>query len=236
MEVHAGWENVDVKGSVMPTYVARPDGTSAHPALLIAQHAPGVNGFMQAIAQRFAAAGYVSIAPDLFHREPAETADDTRARVQRLRDDEVIVDFQAALAYARGLDEVVPERIGIVGFCIGGRIAHVTASAIGGLAAGVLFYPAYLTVAWGDGPTAFDRSAGIQCPLLAILGADDHNPTREEAERFDEELTRLGKPHEFRFFDGAGHAFLDDSQPDRYRETAAQQAWETTIIWLNKNL
>ena len=220
----------------MATYIARPEGTGVRPALLLAAHAPGVNQFMQDMAVRFAEAGYLAIVPDIFHREPSETAGDTKARVQRLRDDDVIVDFQAAHSYARDLDGVDPARIGVVGFCIGGRIAHVAASANDGLAVGVLFYPANMTVAWGDGPTAFDRSAGIRCPLLGILGADDHNPTREEAERFGEELSALGKQHEFAFFDGAGHAFMDDSQAERYREDAARQAWETTISWLNKNL
>ena len=93
-----------------------------------------------------------------------------------------------------------------------------------------------MDMGWGGGPTVIDRLPGIGCPILAFFGAKDANPSPEMMRRLDAELTRLGKEHDFRDFPEAGHAFMNYTNPEFYREAVAEQAWELTLEFLAARL
>src|SRR3972149_3646496 len=116
----ARWDSVTVDGETMRCYVAVPAGEGPFPAVVVIQHAGGVDGFVQEMADRFAAAGYVAIAPELYHRQDPESGEDMLTRMGRLRDVEVVRDVSAAIEHAGRLDEGAADRIGIAGVCMGG--------------------------------------------------------------------------------------------------------------------
>ncbi|KKK51410.1 hypothetical protein LCGC14_3115240, partial [marine sediment metagenome] len=175
------------------------------PGVIVAQHAGGVDEFIQTMSDRIAAAGYVAIAPELYHRDP-NPEDNPLVRMGRLRDANIVTDVNAAFKHAKGLEEVAEERIGIVGFCMGGRVAYLMATHIPALRAAVVFYGGNIMVPWGEGPAPFDGTEEIKCPVLGLFGEEDTNPSPADVAKIDAELTRLDRTHEFRSYSGAGHA------------------------------
>lgn len=217
------WDTTQVQGQSMRIYLGLPAGPGPHPVVLIAQHRGGVDEQIQDAVHRLHRDGYIVAAPELFHRQAADT--DLSQRTSLLLDDEILADLNATLAHLKGLP-VLLGPIGIAGFCMGGRVAYLAAGAMPELKAAVVFYGGNTMKALGDGPSPFARSANIQCPVLGFFGADDTNPSPADVQALSAELTRLGKWHEFHSYRDAGHAFHDFMIADRYRPRAARASWE----------
>ena len=218
----------------MRCYVSAPEGAGPFSGVIVAQHAGGVDEFIQTMSDRIAAAGYVAIAPELYHRDP-NPEDNPLARMGRLRDANIVTDVNAAFKHAKGLKEVAEERIGMVGFCMGGRVAYLTATNIPALRAAVVFYGGNIMVPWGEGPAPFDGTDRIRCPLLGLFGEEDTNPSPADVAKIDAELTRLGRRHEFQSYSGAGHAFMNEGRPS-YRKERAGEAWAKCLGWFERYL
>src|SRR5512138_3337553 len=126
--------------------------------------------------------------------------------------------------------------LGVLGFCTGGRNAYLAAGARPQFwkAAGV-FYGGNIMKAWGDGPSPFDRTSQIACPMIGLFGADDPNPTPADVAAIDAELRRFGKPHEFHVYPGAGHAFLNFMN-GRHRPVQAADAWFRLLAFFRQHL
>ena len=229
------WDNVTVDGSTMRCYVSAPTGSGPFAAVVVIQHAGGVDGFIQTMTDRFAAAGYVAVAPDLYHREDPNNSDDALTRMGRLRDGSIVPDVNAAIEHLKGLPNARADRIGITGFCMGGRVAYLMATHSPDLRAAVVFYGGNIMVPWGQGPPPFDRSERIQCPLMGLFGEEDANPSPADVAKIDAELTRLGKAHEFHSYPGAGHAFMVEGRPS-YRQHVAEDAWAKCLGWFQRYL
>lgn len=227
------WDTVTVEGSDMRCYVSEPESTPA-PVVVVIQHAGGVDDFIQAMSDRFAGAGFLAIAPDLYHRDP-NTGDDPLTRMGRLRDPSIVADVRAAVEHVTGLEAAAAGRIGITGFCMGGRVAYLMATHLPDLKAAVVFYGGNILVPWGDAPAPFDRSESLGCPVLGLFGAEDPNPNPEDVAKIDAELSRHGVQHEFHSYAGAGHAFMNEGRPS-YREDAAADAWEKCVAWFRRHL
>jgi len=228
------WDTVTVEGDTMRCYVSLPEGAGPFSGVIVAQHAGGVDEFIQTRSDRLAAAGYVAIAPELYHRDP-NSEDNPLVRMGRLRDADIVADVNAAFAHLKGLEEVAAERIGITGFCMGGRVAYLMATHIPALRTTVVFYGGNIMVPWGEGPAPFDGTGRIQCPLLGLFGEEDTNPSPADVAKIDAELTRLGKTHEFHSYSGAGHAFMNEAQPS-YRKETAEDAWAKCLGWFERYL
>jgi carboxymethylenebutenolidase len=230
------WDQVTVDDSPMWCHLHVPVGAGPFPGVVVIMHAPGVDGFIQGICERLALAGYAAIAPDLYHRETEEQAKDPPLqRMARLQDDQIVRDVNAALEHLRSLKEVDRERVAIMGFCMGGRVAFMMACLNPAFRACVDFYGGNKMVAWGEGPAPFDLASQLSCPMLGLYGQEDTNPSPADVARLDEELTRLGKPHEFHMYPGAGHAFMNEDRPS-YRHDAAQDAWRKVMDFLAQHL
>lgn len=229
------WDTVQVNGGAMRCYLSTPERPGPSPAVVVIQHASGVDDFIQTMTDRIAAAGYVGIAPDLYHREDANTSDDALARMGRLRDANVVQDVNAAIEHLKSLPEARADRIGITGFCMGGRVAYLMAAHHPDLRATVVFYGGNIMVPWGKGPAPFDLTERIRCPLMGLFGEDDGNPSPADVAKLDAELTRLGKAHEFHSYPGAGHAFMTEGRPG-HREDAAENAWSKCLAWFERHL
>jgi carboxymethylenebutenolidase len=229
------WDDVQVGGQTMRCYLALPAGPGPHPAVVVIQHAGGVDPFVQSMTDRVAEAGFVGCSPDLYHREGSGSSDDALTRMSRLRDNTIIEDVDAAIAHLESLPEADGSRIGITGFCMGGRVAYLMATQRPGLRASVVFYGGNIMVPWGDGAAPFDMSDRIACPVLGLFGADDGNPNQADVAKLDAELTRLGKKHEFHSYPGAGHAFMSEDRLS-YRPDAATDAWTRCTAWFREHL
>lgn len=219
----------------MSCYVSVPSGAGAHPAVVVIQHAGGVDEFVRSMTDRLAESGFVGVAPDLYHREDPHRSDDAMTRMGRLRDASITADVNSAMQHAAGLPEVDRDRLGITGFCMGGRVAYLMAASNPAFRASVVFYGGNIMVPWGQGPAPFDVSSQIGCPILGLFGEDDPNPNPADVAKIDAELTRLGKLHEFHSYPGAGHAFMNEGRPS-YREDVANDAWTRCIDWFSRYL
>jgi carboxymethylenebutenolidase len=228
------WDTVTVDGSEMRCYVTTPSDTPA-PVVVVIQHAGGVDDFIQTMTDRIAEAGFVGISPDLYHRDDPNSGDDAMTRMSRLRDNTIVQDVNAAIEHVKTLPEAQGDRIGITGFCMGGRVAYLMACHRPDLRAAVVFYGGNIMRPWGDGPAPFDLTERIQAPVLGLFGEEDGNPSPADVQQIDEELTRLGKPHEFHSYPGAGHAFMNEGRPS-YREDAANDAWPKCVAWFERHL
>lgn len=220
----------------MAVYGALPAASGPHPGLVVVQHAPGLDTFMQTMVRRLAEAGYATVAPDLYHRQAAAGFAGLE-RMGRLKDIEVEADVKATVDYLADETGVDGDRLGALGFCMGGRVAYLAAAADPRFKAAVLYYGGNIRKPWGEGvPTPFDRTAQIGCPLLAHFGAEDTNPSPQDMQALDAELTRHGKAHAFHVYAGAGHAFMNFTNAERYREAASEASWPRTLEFLARHL
>lgn len=230
----SSWEKVSEKDSLR-AYVSLPAGPGTAPAIVVIQHQGGVDSFVQNMTKRIADAGYVAAAPDLYHRDGPECRDDGPTRRARLQDASVIEDVNATVEFLQRHSAVKGDRLGIVGFCMGGRVVYLMASASAKFGAGVAYYGGNIFSPWGTGPSPFERTAKIQCPLMGHFGAEDRNPSPEDMRKLDAELTKFKKAHEFFSYDGAGHAFMDDSR-ESYRRNADEASWPRTLQFFARHL
>ena len=230
-------DKLTVGGSEMDMYAALPDGSGPHPAVVIAFHVGGLDDFDRKMADQLAEAGFVAVVPDLFHRFSKEVMDGPRLdRLGHLKDAEIIADMNAAVDFLTANSAIKDDRIGVTGFCMGGRIAWLMAASNQIFKCTVPFYGGNIMGNWGLGDTPFSMTNNINCPMLFHFGAEDGNPSVADRDTFDAELKRLGKDFEFHTYAGAGHAFMDHTNPDRYHEASAAAAWPRTIDFFNNHL
>lgn len=229
------WETVQSDGGGMRCYVATPEGAGPHPAVVVIQHAGGVDEFVRGMTDRFSGAGYYAIAPDLYHRDDPNTGDDPLTKMGRLRDVRIITDVNATVEHVKAQGEADAGRIGITGFCMGGRVAYLMAAQNDALSAAVVFYGGNTMVSWGEGVPPLEQTAKIGCPVMGLFGEDDGNPNPADVAKIDAELTKHGIEHEFHSYAGAGHGFMAEGRPN-YREEAAREAWQQCTRWFDGHL
>ena len=153
----------------------------------------------------------------------------------RLRDATIIQDINAAIGFLQSHPAVGSSKIGIVGFCMGGRIVQLMSAANREIKAGVMYYGADPFSAWGDGPSPYERIKDISCPIQGHFGEEDKNPSPADMRKLDAEFTRLGKAHEFFSYPNAAHAFANFGSGN-YREHAANASWPRTFGFFEKHL
>ena len=234
----SSWEKVQVNGAEMDVYASFPDGSGPFPAVLVAQHAPGVDKFIQDIADKLAGAGYAAVAPDLFHRITDEMVESTgKSKRDQLSDPEIIEDINATVGFLTGHSSVESDRIGVTGFCMGGRVTWLAAATNPVFKAAVPYYGGNIMVPWGSATQApFARASGIKCPVLFHFGEIDENPSQEDMLVFDAELTKHGVQHQFYTYPGANHAFMNPANPPRYQRAAAEMSWPRTVDFFAQHL
>lgn len=229
------WETTEVSGSAMRIYLGAPQAPARQAGIIVAQHAGGVDAQMQDVVHRLHREGYVVAAPELFHRLSEDAANASApSRSTLLKDCEILTDINATIAHLRA-GSLPTGPIAIIGFCMGGRVSYLAATAIAELKAAVVFYGGNTMKAMGEGPSPFDRSPDIRCPIMGFFGAEDTNPSPADVQKIDAELTRLGKWHEFHTYQDAPHAFHNFTG-ERYRERAARSSWAGMLAFLSDQL
>lgn len=231
---------VDTPDGPMPVYRAKPDdGEEVKGAVIVIQEAFGVNGHIEDVTRRFAAAGYHAVAPHLFHRAGGGTApyDDFSKAMPLfagLTDDAILDDVDALVA-AFGERNFPPERIGIVGFCIGGRITFLVA-ARRRLGAAVGFYGGGIVRSrFPQFPPLIDEAAGLQTPWLGLFGDRDESIPVDHVEQLRGALDAADPATEIVRYADADHGFHCDERPS-YERDAATDGWRRTLAWFDAHL
>ncbi len=230
------------QGDTIDAYAARPFGGGPYPAVVVVHHAPGWDEATKEITRKLAHHGYVGVSPNLHHREGPGTPSENSATVRAaggVPDDRCMGDIKGAMAYIRGLP-YHNGKIGIIGFCSGGRQTFIAACSVPGLDAAVdcwggrvIAKPAEITERQPVSPITL--APRMQAPLLGIFGNDDASPDPDQVNKIEAELQRLDKVHEFHRYDGAGHGFFAVDRPN-YRPVQATDAWGKVFAWYEKYL
>lgn len=231
----SSWEKVTVDNSIMPLYVSVPESGGPVPGIVVVHGQSGLENFIKDATHMLALQGYVAAAPNLYHRDPRDCKDDNPTRKSRLRDTGIISDVSAAIGFLKNHSRVDSGRLGLVGFCMGGRIVYLMSAASRDLKAGVMFYGGGTMVPFGEGPSPFERTREISCPIQGHFGADDKNPSPDDVRRLDTELSRYNKPHEFYSYTGAAHAFANTGSTN-YRPHAAALSWPKATEFFSRHL
>ena len=243
METTVSMVEIDAESGKMPAQVAVPAGGGPHPAIIVVMEAFGLNDHIKDVARRLAAEGFVTLAPDLYYREAVRLASyDDLPQALRLMaglwDDKIVADAEAAIGFLRRQPGVRGDRVGITGFCMGGRVSFLTACRSRAIAAAVPFYGGGI----GSGEPSprqpavpIDLASQLRCPVLAFFGGDDPFIPPAEIERVRQALGTLGPQHEVVVYDGAPHGFFCNERTS-YRPAAAKDAWERTLRFFHAHL
>ncbi|HRI39372.1 MAG TPA: dienelactone hydrolase family protein [Nitrospira sp.] len=216
---------------VMKGFVAAPQARGKQPAVIVVQEWWGLSDHIKDIARRYAAEGYVAIAPDLYSRlGHALTTDAGEAGklMNTLKQEEGLVDLTATVAYLKSVPEVDAMRVGVTGFCMGGSYALMLPCMNSEIKAAVPFY--------GQVPNPDTPIQRLTCPVLYLYGEDDGWITKADVQRLAAALKKYNKAGEIKTYPGAPHAFFRDTDPSVYRPEAAKDAWARTKAFLKQHL
>jgi carboxymethylenebutenolidase len=212
-------------GSTAEGYLAAPDGRG--PGLVVVQEWWGLVPHIKDVADRFAAEGFVALAPDLFHGEATFEPDEASKLLMDLDLERAGRDLGGSVDFLLGHEQVEPKKIGAVGFCAGGAIALMLAT-LKPVDAAVTFY--------GGPIKAKPNYANLRGPVLGHFGTDDHGASPEYANALFEEIRSHGVDATLYFYEGAGHAFFNDNRPSAHHPEHADVAWARTLDFFRANL
>jgi len=230
------------QGDLIDAYLARPLGGGLLPGVVVIHHMPGWDGPTKEIARRFAHHGFIAISPNLQFREGKGTPEENSASVRAaggMPDDRTMGDVQGAIDYLRALP-YLNGKVGVIGYCSGGRQAYLAACTLRGIDAaidcyggGVVAKPEELTPRQPVAPIDFTKD--LQCPLLGLFGVEDTRPSPDDTAKTEAALKQHNKTYEFHTYDNAGHAFFAVDRP-HYRQHAAMDGWQKVLAWFGKHL
>jgi carboxymethylenebutenolidase len=224
----------------MPCHLARPAAGDLYPSLVVVMEAFGLNDQIRNITDRFAAEGFVAIAPNLYFRQRDNVVgyDNLPGAIklmQSLIDDQVVADMTAAINHVKTLKEA-RHKFGTTGFCMGGRVAFLTAVRNPDVHATVPFYGGGMIRAGqpgGKAPT--DYAANLKGPVMAFFGGKDAFIPMAEVDKFRDALNQAGKPAEIVLYADADHGFMCEDRPS-YNPERAREAWPKTIAFFKQHL
>ncbi|PNG26951.1 dienelactone hydrolase family protein [Methylocella silvestris] len=230
----AGMTTIKTGDGAMPAYFARPAGVDRPPIILVAMEVFGLHEHIKDVTRRLAKLGALALAPDLYFRKgdltKIESISDLMPLVNSKPDAELFSDLDASAAYAiaQGGDG---ERLGIIGFCRGGRTVWLYATHNPALKAGVSFYGSLMDPPSAAMPqNAFALAGQVQAPVLGLYGAEDQGIPPDQVRQMEEKLKTAGKIAEFEIYEGAPHGFFADYRAS-YRKEQAEDAWKHAIAW-----
>ena len=211
-------------GNTATGYLSLPE-TGSGPAVIVIQEWWGLVPHIEDVADRFAAEGYVALAPDLYHGQSTTEPDEAQKYMMELRMDEAVRDMTGAVGLLRNHEAVDPSKIGCVGFCMGGGLTLYLAST-GQIEAAVPFYgvPSFAPDDWGQ----------TACPILGHYA--EHDGATDALPDLQASLEAAGVKAAFHVYPGTNHAFFNDDRPEIYDEPASKLAWERTLKFFSDNL
>ncbi len=227
-------------GSDLTGYYVAPKKTKPVPAILVMMEAFGLNDNIKGVCHRLAQNGYAALAPDFYHGAvfPYQDLNGAIAKLKSLKDEMVMAEFGKGLAFLNNQKAVRPKGVGVMGFCMGGRLTFLANAT----------YPQQVKAAvsfYGGGIAPQGDVAGrqrllaqvekMQAPLMLMYGSEDSYIVAEEHERIALALSQAKKRYAINVFPGAGHGFMSDRR-DSYNSAAATEAWEMTMAFFDRHL
>ncbi|MFZ1141364.1 MAG: dienelactone hydrolase family protein [Candidatus Sulfotelmatobacter sp.] len=201
-----------------------PAGKGPFPALVVVHEWWGLNDWVKEQASKLADQGYVSLAVDLYRGKVATSPDMAHELMRGVPEDRAKRDLHAAVEFLKAQPNVKKDRIGSIGWCMGGGYALDVALQEPDLAATVINYGHLAT-----DPEALKK---INASILGLFGGQDRGITPDDVHKFEQQLKQLGKKVEIKIYDDAGHAFENPNNQDGYRAADAADAWQRTVDFL----
>ncbi len=209
-------------------FEARPGGAGSYPGVLVVQEWWGLNDHIRDIAGRLAAEGFVALAPDLYQGKTTKDPNLASAWMAALDREHAMKILLAALRFLQEKEPVYAEHVGVLGFCMGGSYALLLACRAPALKAAIPFY--------GDLPDPLDQVSQIRCPVLFIAGGKDRWINAAKVDKLRKAFQQYGTQAEIRVYPDADHAFFNDTRPEVYHASAAQDAWTRALGLLSRTL
>jgi carboxymethylenebutenolidase len=214
-------------GGTVQGYLSLPPAGEG-PGLIVIQEWWGCVDHIKDLCDRFAAEGYVALAPDHYHGRQTKSPDEAGKLFMALNIAQAGTEMRGAAEYLHAHPAVSPKRVGVLGFCMGGQLALFAAQEHGDrIACGVDFY--------GVHPHVRIEPSRVKVPVLGHFGLHDNSVPVDGVKALAAGITAAGGSFEAHFYD-AGHAFFNDTRPTAYNAAAASAAWERTLEFLGKHL
>jgi len=220
-------------GSDMDAFIAMPEAPGSYPGIILLQEAFGVNHHIRSVAERIASEGYIVIAPDLFHRTarrieiPYDNFAAALPHYQAITKEGLSADLQAAYKWLQQQPNAVREKVGSIGFCLGGRVSFL-ANAVLPLAAAVSYYG-------GGMPSLLDEAPNLHAPHLFFWGGQDKHIPQEQVASIIKAVKEAGKAYMNVEISYADHGFHCDERGS-YNPDAAKEAWAMTLAFFRNKL
>ena len=236
--LEAGEVKIPVKDGEIPAYRAMPSSGGPFPIVLVVQEIFGVHEHIKDICRRFAKTGYLAVAPELYARQgdvsKISNFNEIISRVvSKVPDAQVMSDLDAAADWA-GSHSGDARKLGVTGFCWGGRIVWLYAAHSPSLKAGVAWYGRFAGDTTPLQPSnPIDVAASLKAPVLGLYGGADQGIPSDTVDRMREALKKAGSPSEIIVYPDAPHGFHADYRPS-YRKEAAQDGWKRLMDWFRK--
>jgi len=236
----AGMAKIKVAGGEMPAYYARPAGVRHPPIILVCMEIFGLHEWVKDITRRVGHAGALAVAPNYYFRYETNGVDLTKIDdIQKLfpmvnakTDTELFSDLDATVAWAKSQGGDA-NRLGVMGFCRGGRNVWHYSTHNPNLKAGVAFYGSLIDKNDAAPKNSIELASAVKEPVLGLYGAEDAGIKVEQVNDMQAALKAAGKTAEFHIYPGAPHGFVADYRPS-YRKEAAEDAWKQMIAWFKK--
>jgi carboxymethylenebutenolidase len=226
-EIQTATVTFPANGSEGSGFLASPVGDEKRPGVIVIQEWWGLDDHIKDIAQRFAREGFVALAPDLYHGEVATEPDEARKLVMNMNREQAMKDCLGAVRHLQAQPNVASNKVGCIGFCMGGSLTLALAAATPDVAAAAPFYA-------GMQPGR-DQIANIDAEMFCAFGGADAGIPPENVAKFEENLRGTGRKATVHVYDGAPHSFFNDTKSS-YREGAARDAWEKSLALFRRVL
>jgi len=234
----AGEVKIPAKDGDVPAYRAAPEKGGPFPVVLVVQEIFGVHEHIKDVCRRLAKLGYLAIAPELYARQGDVSKlerEEIMKVVAKVPDDQVMGDLDAAVAWAKKDGNGDTSKLGITGFCWGGRIVWLYAAHNKDLKAGVAWYGRLTGTATKLQPKhPIDLVGDLKCPVLGLYGEKDTGIPVKDVEAMQAAVKKADKTAEIVLFKDAPHAFFADYRPS-YKKDAAEDGWKKLQDWFKKH-
>ncbi|MCH7909309.1 MAG: dienelactone hydrolase family protein [Candidatus Hydrogenedentes bacterium] len=227
-QIHTSDIEIAINGHSVPAFQCLPSGDGPFPGVVVIQEWWGLVDHIMDVCDRFAAEGFVALAPDLYHGESATSPDDAQKLMMALNIGKTEKDMKGAVKYLLGLDETTGETVGTVGFCMGGQLSLYAACENPKVGACVVYY--------GIHPAVNPDLAKLNAPVLGFFAENDGFVTPEVARKLESDVRAAGKQIEIHIYDGADHAFFNDTRTEAYHKDYAQDTWDRVLAHYRAHL
>jgi len=238
----AGMADVKVAGGNMPVYYARPENVANPPVILVCMEVFGLHEWVKDITRRIGHLGAFGVAPNYYFRSETNGTDLTKFGVEDLpklfpivnakKDEELFADLDATVAWAKSQGGDT-NKLGIIGFCRGGRNVWHYSTHNANLKAGVAFYGSIVDKNDAAPKNTLELAGEVKEPVLGLYGEADTGIPPDQVKQLEAALKAAGKTAEFHEYPGAPHGFVADYRPS-YRKEAAEDGWKQMTAWFKK--